>query len=220
MQTRITIGVFIFILALSIALALYAYPLVPDRIATHWNAVGEVNGSLDKTWGLALMPIIIFIAGIGFILIPRIDPLRQNIAIFRNRYNALACIILLSILYLEALMVAWNLGHMFNVSRFIAPAIAVLFIFLGFIMRKIKRNYFIGIRTPWTLASDRVWEKTHYRGAYVFTLVGLIALLGAFFPAPIWYIFLLAIFVGCAWLVLFSYLEFRRETSGASRSGK
>ena len=80
-------------------------------------------------------------------------------------------------LYIYALTLLWNLGYTdFGMSRAMLPAMGLLFIFIGYMLRKAKRNFFIGIRTPWTLSSDKVWDETHRLGAILFMISGVLAL--------------------------------------------
>jgi uncharacterized membrane protein len=94
------------------------------------------------------------------------------------------------------------------------PALGVLFIFVGYMLRKAKRNFFIGIRTPWTLSSDRVWDETHRIGAILFTLSGILALLGSFFGGSTAFVMLMVPLLGSTlFLVIYSYVLYRRETN-------
>jgi len=92
------------------------------------------------------------------------------------------------------------------------PAIGIWFFYLGSIMKQLKRNWFIGVRTPWTLSSDKVWEKTHKFASKIFKVWGGLIILTIFIPAEysIWVI-LVSSFIVLIWIVLYSYLEFRKE---------
>ena len=72
---------------LSFILSIYFYPQVPEQMATHWNSQGEVNGYMSKLWGLFFMPLMITGLVIMFLVIPRIDPRKENIAKFRKYYG-------------------------------------------------------------------------------------------------------------------------------------
>jgi uncharacterized membrane protein len=88
----------------------------------------------------------------------------------------------------------------------------LLFIFAGIMMRKAKRNFFIGIRTPWTLSSDRVWDKTHRLGSILFIILGILAMLGTFFvDNAIWFL-MVPILATTLFLVIYSYVLYQRET--------
>ncbi len=92
------------------------------------------------------------------------------------------------------------------------PALGLFFIYAGIMMGKAKRNWFIGVRTPWTLSSDAVWDATHCLGAKLFIGSGLLAILGAFFgPYAVWFVFV-PLLGSALFLVVYSYVLYQRET--------
>jgi uncharacterized membrane protein len=186
------------------------YPFVPEVMASHWNARGEVNGTISRFWGLFLFPLIsLGITGLLF-LIPKIDPLRANIKKFKNYYYGFVIAFLVYFLYIYILTLVWNLGWRFNFSQTIIPAVGLLMFFAGFLVSKAKRNFFIGIRTPWTLSSDEVWNRTHKLGGRLFKAVGVLILILSFIPTIAIYV-LLGLVPGITiWLVIYSYVLYRR----------
>ena len=97
-------------------------------------------------------------------------------------------------------------------STVLLPGLGLLFIFVGLMMRQAKRNFFIGIRTPWTLSSDRVWDQTHRVGSVLFIVCGLLALFGVFFPgALVFWLVLAPIFATTIFLIVYSYWLYQRE---------
>jgi uncharacterized membrane protein len=198
------------ILILTFAAAIVAYPYLPDRLASHWNASGEVNGYLPKLWGLFIVPVISAALALLFLAIPRIDPLRKNIEKFMDAYEQFITIILAFLLYVSLLTILWNTGMRFSISQVLSPAFGVLFYACGILIGKAKRNWFIGIRTPWTLSSERVWDRTHAVGGKLFRVAGVLALGGILLPGIAWLFILGPILLASIYLVIFSYLEFRR----------
>ncbi|MDD1662628.1 MAG: SdpI family protein [Methanomicrobiales archaeon] len=199
------------ILVLTFAVGIIAYPFMPDLMATHWGFSGEVNGYMPKIWGLFLVPVIS--AGLALLLlfIPRLDPLRENIEKVRETYELFIIVMLLFLLYLQVLTITWNLGIRFNITQLLSPAMAALFYACGILIGKAKRNWFIGIRTPWTLSSDRVWDKTHAIGGRLFKIAGVLALGGILLPGLAWLFLLGPVLLISVYLVVYSYLEFRKE---------
>ena len=88
-------------------------------------------------------------------------------------------------LYMEIAAIIYNLGYSFNFGKIIVPAIAILFYFIGILLTKAKRNFFIGIRTPWTLSSDKIWDETHRLASKLFKLGAIILLISVVFPSKI-----------------------------------
>ena len=147
-----------------------------------------------------------------FLVIPNIDPLKANIAQFREYFNAFIMLIVLFMVYMHILTILWNLGYdQFNMGTAMLPAIGLLFAFAGIMMRHAKRNFFIGIRTPWTLSNDRVWDETHRVGSSLFIISGILAFLGAFFEEyAIWFI-LVPVLGSTIFLFAYSYVLYQRE---------
>jgi uncharacterized membrane protein len=114
--------------------------------------------------------------------------------------------------YIWALTIAWNLGYTnFRMSSAMLPAMGLLFLFVGWMLRKAKRNFFIGIRTPWTLSSDRVWEKTHQLGSILFYVSGALALLGSMSGRYAFWFVMVPVLGSTLFLVVYSYVLYRQE---------
>jgi uncharacterized membrane protein len=145
-----------------------------------------------------------------FAAIPRVDPLRQNIEKFRSQYDFFILGLTAFMFYVFALTIIWNLGLKFSMSTALVPAFALLVFFLGIFLGNVKRNWFVGIRTPWTLADDRVWDKTHKLGSKLFKVGGIVTLFGAFFPIAAFYFIFFPIVVVSLFLVFYSYLEYKK----------
>jgi uncharacterized membrane protein len=169
---------------------------------------------MPKFWGVFLMPLVTLGMFLLFLIISSIDPLKANIARFREAFNLFIVLIVAFMLYLHGLTLAWSLGFTnFRMSTSMLPAMGLLFIFVGFMLRKAKRNFFIGIRTPWTLSSDTVWDKTHQLGAILFMASGVLAFIGGFFGgmAAFWLLFV-PLMGSAIFLAVYSYVLYQRET--------
>lgn len=207
---RTNIIIFIIILA-SFAVGAYFYPKFPAKVASHWNAQGEVDGYMSRFWGLFLMPIISIVMWLMFVLIPKIDPLKKNIEKFRKYFDNFIILMIVFLFYIYILTIAWNMGRMFDMGKMMVPAIGILFLYVGVLLEHAERNWFIGIRTPWTLSSEIVWNKTHKLGAKLFRLAGIIALFGAFIPgAAIWLVLIPALGFSF-YTIIYSYFAHKKE---------
>jgi uncharacterized membrane protein len=149
-----------------------------------------------------------------FLVIPNIDPLKANIAQFRESFNVFIALIIAFMLYIHGLTLAWSMGNTnFKMSAAMLPFMGVLFIAIGFMLRKAKRNFFIGIRTPWTLSSDSVWDKTHQLGAILFMVSGVFAMIGGVFGGMTAFWLMFVPLIGSTlFLVVYSYVLYRNET--------
>ena len=214
MSTRTTtILVLLMILGATVA-GLLLWNRLPDPMASHWNINDRADGYMSRTWGVFLMPLITLGIFVLFLVIPSIDPLQANIAQFRGAFNLFIVLIIAFMIYLYGLTLAWNLGYTsFRMSSAMLPALGLLFIFIGLMMRQAKRNFFIGIRTPWTLSSDTVWDETHRIGAVLFMISGALAFIGGFFGGTVAFWMMFVPLIGSTlFLLVYSYLLYRRET--------
>lgn len=199
------------IIGLSFIISIWLYPQMPDRMASHWNAKGEVDGYMSKFWGLFLMPIVSVGLLLLFIVIPKIDPLKRNIQKFMSYYEGFILLFVVFFFYIHLLTLFWSLGYTFDMTQMIIPAMGFLFIYIGFLVEKTKRNWFIGIKTPWTLSNEKVWDKTHKLGGKLFKAVGIIALFGMVFPDYAIWLILIPVFAVVGYTVAYSYFEYQKE---------
>ena len=207
----------------AIVTAIVLYPGMPDQMPTHWNTEGQVNGYMPKLAGLFLLPGIMVVLFLLFYAVPRIDPLRGNIAQFRPAYDRFIIILNLFLLAVYAATLLWSRGVELSMNTLIIIGLAVLIFAIGSLCGKAKRNYFVGIRTPWTLQSETVWEKTHKLAATLFHIAGVVVVLGVFVPREVLpQIILLLILVPVTGvtliLVLYSYVMYEREQRAISQN--
>jgi uncharacterized membrane protein len=202
------------LIAIAIIAGAVLWNQLPDQMASHWDINDQVNGTMPKFWGVFLMPLITLGMLVLFLVIPSIDPLKANIAKFRESFNLFIVLIIAFMLYIHGLTLAWSLGYQdYKMSAAMLPFMGVLFIAVGFMLRKAKRNFFIGIRTPWTLSSDSVWDKTHQLGSILFMVSGALAIIGGFFGSKTAFWLMFVPLIGSSlFLVIYSYVLYRQET--------
>jgi uncharacterized membrane protein len=212
MSTKTTIILVTIIIALATLTSLLLWNQLPDPMASHWGVDDQVNGYISKFWGAFIMPVMSIGMFLLFLVLPSIDPLKANVAKFRGIFNTFIVLMMVFMTYMHGLTLAWNLGYTgFRMSVAMLPGIGLLFIFIGFLIEKSKRNFFIGIRTPWTLSSDTVWDETHRVGGLLFKISGVLALIGAFFPDYAFWFLFLPMIGASLFSVIYSYILFRRE---------
>lgn len=208
------------IVVILFAVGIYMYARLPDTIASHWDAQGQVNGYTPKFNGLFLLPLISAGLVLLFIAIPRIDPLKANIERFRPFYDRFVVLFMVFFFYLYLLTILWNIGIRYNVGQVLAPAFGGFFYYIGVVIEHAKQNWFVGIRTPWTLSSESVWDMTHAIGAKLFKIAGVIALLGVLLPSYALFFVLIPVLVVAGYLIIYSYFAYQREMSLGYRSGE
>jgi uncharacterized membrane protein len=214
MTTKTTVIIALVLIILALLAGALLWDQLPNQMASHWNVNDEVNGYMPKIWGVFLMPLTTLVMLALFLVVPSIDPLKANVAKFRESFNLFIVLIIVFMLYVHGLTLAWSLGyHDFKMSTAMFPFLGVLFIAVGFMLRKAKRNFFIGIRTPWTLSSDSVWEKTHQLGAVLFMASGALAIVGGFFGGMTAFWLMFVPLIGSSlFLVIYSYVLYWQET--------
>jgi uncharacterized membrane protein len=187
---------------------------LPEKRASNCNINDQVDDYMPKFWGVYMMPLVIFGMFLIFLIIPNIDPLKANIAQFRGTFNLFITFIIGFMVYIYALTLRWNLGYTdFGIGKSMLPAMGLLCFIIGSMLRKAKRNWFIGIRTPWTLSSDSVWDKTHDIGGILFMASGVIAVIGGFFGGAVAFWFIMVPVLGTTiFPVVYSYVLYQRET--------
>ena len=213
MNTRTTTIVVLLMITAATIVGIAFWNQLPDPMASHWNVNDQVDGYMSKFWGVFLMPLITLGMLLLFLVIPNIDPLKANIAQFRDVFNMFIAMIVAFMLYIYILSLRWNLGYTnLGMSKAMLPAMGILFILIGYLFRRAKRNFFIGIRTPWTLSSDRVWDETHRLGSVLFIASGVLALIGSLLGGTIAFWFLFGPIMGSTLITLvYSYVLYQRE---------
>jgi uncharacterized membrane protein len=207
---RSTIAALGFIL-ISFVIAVYLYPTMPDKMASHWGTAGETNGYSSKLFGLFGLPIISVILLLILIWIPKLPPLKENIQKFEKYYDGFIVVFMSFFFYVYLLTIFSNLNIEFNMGMMLLPAVSLLFYYLGILIENSKRNWFIGIRTPWTLSSDIVWDKTSKRGGLLFKISGWIALFGVVIPKYTIFFMLIPLLISSIYIIIYSYLEFKKQ---------
>ena len=174
------------LIALVLLLTALAYPHLPAVVGTHWNMHNQHNGHSPK-W-------VLFLIGPGLMLgillvfraLPWLSPKNFEVDTFRSTYLQIMLIILSIIAYMQCLILWVDLGHAMNIGRAIVGGVCLLFALVGNLLRKVRRNFYVGIRTPWTLANERVWDATHRFAAKTFVVAGLLGVLMAAAGLPGW----------------------------------
>jgi len=192
------------------AAAAYLYPALPERVASHWNAQGQVNGYMGRFWGAFFVPFMAFVLDLVFLAVPRIDPKKENIEKFRKSFDLFVSLFLVFLSYIYALTLLWAFNHHFNMTQMMIPAFSLLFFAMAVLVQNAEPNWSIGIRTPWTLSSEAVWRKTHAFGGKLFTIAAALTLLGLLFPAQALWFALIPIIACSIAVVVYSYLEFTK----------
>ncbi|MDD4409404.1 MAG: SdpI family protein [Candidatus Pacebacteria bacterium] len=207
------------ILIFSFASVFYFYLDLPEQIVMHWGATGQPDGFSSKN-SILVLPFISLIFYIILAYVPKIDPLKENIKKFEDSYDDFILVFLLFMFYVSSLTLLWNLGLKFDMVIAIIPMFSFLFYFVGVMLDTVKRNYMIGVRTPWALASDENWERTNKMSAKVFKAVAIIILFSILVPNYSFYVLFISLTVGVAYIFIYSYLDYKKGEEGGKKKKK
>jgi len=199
------------LIIISVLLSIVFYQYLPDQIASHWNAQGVVDGYSNKLNSVLMFPILQTVFFALLVIIPRIDPKKKNIEKFQKYFLSFINIILIFIILIQSQIFLWNIGIHISATTIMPILMGILFIFIAQLLKNAKQNYTIGIRTPWTLASEKVWDKTHKLGGILFTVSGGISILSVLLPHYSLYILIGSILLSTIYLFVYSYLEYKKE---------
>jgi uncharacterized membrane protein len=209
------------LLVLTCACSLLLYPRLPAVIPTHWNIKGEIDGYGSKQWAVFMMPIAMAVMMVLFRFLPALSPKHFEVDSFRSTYLWIMVLVIAMFAYIHGLMLysVWahveKAGFKFDFGRVMLGGMFIFFGLLGNVMGKIKRNFYMGVRVPWTLASDRVWNDTHRLAAWLMvagSIVGfLITVSGLSLIAA-----MVVLFVSVLTPIPYSFVHYKRlERQGA-----
>jgi uncharacterized membrane protein len=151
---------------------------MPEIVPTHFGIDGKPNDWSHRSTLIYLVGGMTLGMYLMFLIIPVIDP-KDKIKAMGSKYFKLKFVLMLTMALLALLIVrsalTGNIGG--NTIFLIAGG---MFMFLGNYMQAVKPNYFIGIRTPWTLENETVWNKTHRLGGRLYFVAGLLVVACSF----------------------------------------
>lgn len=163
-------SIHIIIFASMIFTALYFYGSLPEKIPIHWNAAGEADGFGSRN-SILIFPIMYMIIYFILLFLPTIDVYRENVK--KSFKNYFGIRLTMGLFFLAMFIITLLINYYdFNLSKAIILAIDLLFIAIGYFIKDIKRNYFAGIRTPWALSDEKIWDETHKMSGKLFMITG------------------------------------------------
>ncbi len=188
-------------------------------VPVHWNAAGEVDGYGSRWTALLMFPAITGLLTALFVVLPALEPRRQHLAESAKAWFATFVATLALLLLCHGLVVGSALGRAFDMARLIPTGVGLLLMVVGNYLGKVRSNFFIGIRTPWTLSSELSWRKTHRLAGRLFVALGLLMVAGGALPAPewVWSLHLALLGTVVAGLFVYSWLVWREDPARDER---
>jgi uncharacterized membrane protein len=186
-----------------------AYPQLPAVVPLQWDAHGNVNGWGPK-WSLFLYgPGLMALFVLLFTALPWLSPKKFEVDSFRATYLYIMMTLVALLAYIHLLVLGAALGVTLDMSRAIMGGVCLLIALMGNVLGKVRRNFYIGVRTPWTIANEQVWNATHRFAAKTFFAGGVVGLLAVILRAPFWAP-MSAILIGALSPVIYSLLFYKR----------
>jgi uncharacterized membrane protein len=200
------------LIAVAIAASFFFYAHFPERVITHWGFNGEPNGWSGRGFAAFFLPVLLIGMYLLFVFLPMLDPKKERYAEFAKVYGVFRNFLLLIMTVIYFIASLNNIGYNLDVGIWTSAAVGFLFVVLGNYLGKIKPNWFVGIRTPWTMSSEIVWNKTHRFGGKAFMICGVIMAITGFAPLA-WRLplFLAATIILVFATVIYSYIVYRQE---------
>ena len=166
--------------------AVWAWPQLPPgaQIPIHWDAAGNPNGYASKEFGLLFVPLLSLGLTALFALIPRIEPRRSNLSRSSRAYGVTWLSVIVLMLFIQIVTTLVVLGYNLSVTSLVIGGVGVMFVVMGNYLGKVRSNFMFGIRTPWTLTSERSWNRTHRLGGRLFVLFGAALVVAALLGQP------------------------------------
>ncbi len=200
------------LIVLMFALAAWQWPSAPERIPVHWDLQGQADGWGGKGRGLLALPLAALLVELLLLALPRSDPHRESYARFRGAHD----VIRFSVVALLAGLYGFTLATLHGLSTdgaLILPWLLGLFAMaLGAVMGKLQRNWFFGVRTPWTLSSPLAWAKTHRLAGRVFVATGCATIAASLVGAkPAFITLFTGLAGGSAFCAVYSYFVWKSD---------
>jgi len=200
------------IVALPLIAAILVYPKMPEQVPIHWNVQGVADGYGSRAFGTFFLPLLNIAMYALFLVLPKLDPKRANYEKFTSSYLTIRYAFHLFFMGLFAATAAASLGYPVSVDRWIKIGAAVLVIVMGNVMGRVRHNYFVGFKYPWTLANEEVWKRTHQFGAKLMVAGGFAALCGAILTdGTVSFVILMAgLLIPMVITTIYSYLIYKK----------
>ena len=204
-------------IAAMLVFSLAVYNQLPDIVPTHWNIAGEADGFSGKLEAVLFAPALSLGLLVLLNVLPNIDPRRFAYEDFQSAYRFIVNSLIAFFLFIHVLTLGAGLGWQIEIGRAISAGVGVLFLLMGEVMPRVRRNYFVGVRTPWTLSSDEVWRKTHRFSGKLFVQLGLLMIISAIFlpQTTLFVIIMVGVLVMVVGLFAYSYFTWRSEQPAA-----
>jgi uncharacterized membrane protein len=208
-------------LLLNVAAAFFGFAMLnrmPERVASHWDLHGAVNGYSSRLTLVLMVPIMSLAMAVVFAYVPQLDPKRRNFPRHAGAYWVVTNTVLAFLAVIQVVLIGFNVGWQMNINAIIGIGLGVLFIVLGNVLTRVRPNWIFGVRTPWTLSSDVSWRETHRLAGYGFVVAGVAVLLTSFaWPKAMFAVMIAGTGTTALFAVIWSYFAWKRDPNAQGR---
>lgn len=199
------------IILLSLVAGIVLYSYLPEQVPIHWNIHGEVDNYGGRFMGAFGLPLTTLALYLMMVFLPRIDPKRASYSKFTGAYNAFMAAFVIFMLTLHTAILLFTFGYNIDIGVVVQIGVGLLFLVIGNYMTRVRHNYFFGIKTPWTLANETVWRKTHRFAGVLFVIAGILVIASVVTGPLLRFIVVIGSATGVALIAtVYSYLLFRK----------
>jgi len=184
-MTRLWFTLSLLAVLVACGLSAGAYPWLPERVPIHWNIHGQIDGYGGKAFATLLTPAIMIGLWLLLAALPWLSPQQFKLDTFKPTYWFIAFAVLAMLAYIHGLVLLSALRGGLDITRAMLAGILLMFGAMGVVLTNVKRNFWVGVRTPWTLASERVWNDTHNLAAWLFVVAAVAGLVTDALPLPL-----------------------------------
>lgn len=184
MRTRTAAAAIAALIVVMAIVSLWLYPALPATVPIHWGLSGEPDGWAPKATGLLFGPVVAALVLAMLFALPWLSPRSFAVESFRGTFNYVMVVMALLMGFVHGIILLAALRPEWDESRLLISGIFVFLALMGNVLGKVRRNFWMGIRTPWTLADDRVWDSTHRLAAHLLFGGGLLGALAVWLGAP------------------------------------
>lgn len=207
----------LFLIFLIYVVSIFLYPRLPEQMPTHWNISGEIDSYMAKGIAIILFPSLSLFVFILFQVLPHLDPKKDKYRLFDKEWEIIQTGIIGFFSYLNVITLYVSLNPGTDILPLLFIGIGSLFVLIGNYLSKIRQNYFIGIKVPWTLSSEENWNKTHRFASWSFVIMGIVTIAEAYFLwfAPV--VIFGGFFIAAGLPIVYSFLLFKKEKNNYTK---